>query len=217
VYLLIRPAGWVWRPAGWRDLIQTICASGRWGARRREQWKKYQGRLDPKRLVFIDETWAKTNMTPIRGEAPRGEKLIAPFGRWRTLTFLAALCRDRIDAPCVLDAGLPRDREQTADIVAPGASDTWPALTSERWIEPSQTVQVARSITRRHFRLEALGPVGVDRHALDQAAISSAASRPNAPVSAASPTASPGERPKARWRPDHKSSVALARAASMAR
>ena len=29
---------------------------------RREQWKKYQGRLDPKRLVFIDETWAKTNM-----------------------------------------------------------------------------------------------------------------------------------------------------------
>jgi hypothetical protein len=36
-------------------------------ARRRAQWKKYQGRLDPTRLVFIDETWAKTNMTPIRG------------------------------------------------------------------------------------------------------------------------------------------------------
>ena len=32
-------------------------------ARRRAQWKKYQGRLDPARLVFIDETWAKTNMT----------------------------------------------------------------------------------------------------------------------------------------------------------
>jgi transposase len=74
-------------------------------ARRREQWKKYQGRLDPRRLVFIDETWAKTNMTPIRGWAPRGTKLIAhaPFGKWRTLTFLAALRHDRIDAPCVLD------------------------------------------------------------------------------------------------------------------
>jgi|TARA_B100000378_G_scaffold278699_1_gene282994 transposase len=74
-------------------------------ARRREQWKKYQGRLDPRRLVFIDETWAKTNMTPIRGWAPRGQKLIAraPFGHWRTLTFLAALRHDRIDAPCVLD------------------------------------------------------------------------------------------------------------------
>ena len=55
--------------------------------------------------MFIDETWAKTNMTPIRGWAPRGEKLVAraPFGKWRTLTFLAALRHDRIDAPCVLD------------------------------------------------------------------------------------------------------------------
>jgi transposase len=74
-------------------------------ARRRAQWRKYQGRLDPSRLVFIDETWAKTNMTRTHGRAPRGKRLIAkaPHGRWRTLTFLAALRRDRIDAPCVID------------------------------------------------------------------------------------------------------------------
>src|SRR4029079_16059809 len=74
-------------------------------ARRRAQWKKYQGRLDPARLVFIDETWAKTNMARTHGRAPRGERLIAkaPHGRWRTLTFLAALRSDRIDAPCVID------------------------------------------------------------------------------------------------------------------
>lgn len=74
-------------------------------ARRRTQWKKYQGRLDPARLVFIDETWAKTNMTRTHGRAPRGERLIAkaPHGRWRTLTFLAALRHDRIEAPCVID------------------------------------------------------------------------------------------------------------------
>lgn len=74
-------------------------------ARRRAQWKKYQGRLDPRRLVFIDETWAKTNMTPLRGWSKRGSKLVAkaPFGKWKTLTFLAALRHDRIDAPCVLD------------------------------------------------------------------------------------------------------------------
>lgn len=44
-------------------------------------------------------------MTPIRGWAPRGQKLVtrAPFGHWRTLTFLAALRHNRIDAPCVLD------------------------------------------------------------------------------------------------------------------
>ncbi|MGB6504939.1 MAG: IS630 family transposase [Xanthobacteraceae bacterium] len=74
-------------------------------ARRRAQWRKYQGRLDPSRLVFIDETWAKTNMTRSHGRAPRGQRLVAkaPHGRWRTLTFLAALRRDRIEAPCVID------------------------------------------------------------------------------------------------------------------
>jgi transposase len=74
-------------------------------ARFRERWKKYQGRLDPGRLVFIDETWAKTNMAPLRGWARRGRRLRAkaPFGRWKTMTFLAALRCDRIDAPCVFD------------------------------------------------------------------------------------------------------------------
>ena len=74
-------------------------------ARRRAQWKKYQGRLDPRRLVFIDETWAKTNMTRRHGRCRCGTRLVArvPHGRWRTLTFLAALRCDRIDAPCVID------------------------------------------------------------------------------------------------------------------
>jgi transposase len=74
-------------------------------ARRREQWKKYQDRLDAKRLVFIDETWAKTNMTRRHGRCARGTRLIAkvPQARWRTLTFLAALRCDRITAPCVID------------------------------------------------------------------------------------------------------------------
>jgi transposase len=73
--------------------------------RRQAQWKKYQSRLDPTRLVFIDETWAKTNMTRTHGRSRRGARLVAhaPQGRWRTLTFLAALRCDRIDAPCVID------------------------------------------------------------------------------------------------------------------
>ena len=74
-------------------------------ARRRARWKRHQHKLDPSRLVFIDETWAKTNMTRTHGRSLRGERLIAkvPHGRWRTLTFLAALRADRIDAPCVID------------------------------------------------------------------------------------------------------------------
>ena len=55
--------------------------------------------------MFVDETWAKTNMTRTHGRAPRGQRLVArvPHGRWSTLTFLAALRSDRIAAPCVVD------------------------------------------------------------------------------------------------------------------
>jgi transposase len=61
--------------------------------------------LDPARLVFIDETWAKTNMAPSHGRCRKGRRLFAkvPHGRWQTMTFLAALRCDRIDAPCVFD------------------------------------------------------------------------------------------------------------------
>jgi len=74
-------------------------------ARRRAQWIKYQHHIDPSRLVFIDETWTKTNMAPLRGWAPTGSRLIAkvPHGHWQTLTFLAALRHDRIDAPWLLE------------------------------------------------------------------------------------------------------------------
>jgi putative transposase len=63
-------------------------------------------------LVFIDETWTKTNMTRLRGWAPKGERLVdkVPHGRWKTATFLAALRHDRIDAPCLFDGPINGER-----------------------------------------------------------------------------------------------------------
>lgn len=51
-------------------------------------------------------------MAPLRGWAPRGERLKAkaPYGHWNTMTFLAALRHDRIDAPWLLDAPINGDR-----------------------------------------------------------------------------------------------------------
>jgi transposase len=74
-------------------------------ARKRARWKAHQGRIAPQRLVFIDETWVKTNMAPLRGWGPKGRRLkaYAPFGHWKTQTFIAALRYDRIDAPWVID------------------------------------------------------------------------------------------------------------------
>ncbi len=40
-------------------------------ARRRQRWRSWQANLDPRRLVFIDETWIKTNMAPLRGWGPK--------------------------------------------------------------------------------------------------------------------------------------------------
>jgi transposase len=63
-------------------------------------------------LVFIDETWAKTNLTRRHGWAPRGHRLLAkvPHGQWETTTFLAALRHDRIDAPCLFDGPINGER-----------------------------------------------------------------------------------------------------------
>jgi transposase len=61
--------------------------------------------LDPDRLVFIDETWASTNMARTRGRALRGERLRAaiPHGHWKTTTFVAGLRNAGMVAPMVLD------------------------------------------------------------------------------------------------------------------
>jgi transposase len=74
-------------------------------ARRRAQWIRYRAKIEPERLVFIDETWTRTNMAPLRGWAPVGMRLPArvPHGHWDTATFIAALRHDRIEAPWLLE------------------------------------------------------------------------------------------------------------------
>ena len=81
-------------------------------ARRRAQWVLYQNRIDPERLVFIDETWTKTNMAPLYGWAPLGQRIKAkvPHGHWQTMTFLAALRHDGVTAPWLIDGPINGER-----------------------------------------------------------------------------------------------------------
>jgi len=74
----------------------------------RAAWRERQPTMNPAQLVFIDETWATTNMARRYGRAPRGQRLVAsvPHGHWHTSTFLAALRHDGITAPCVLDGAI---------------------------------------------------------------------------------------------------------------
>lgn len=67
-------------------------------------------RLEPHRLVFIDETSTTTKMTRTRGRAPRGERLraAAPFGHWATQTFIAGLRCWGLTAPWIIDGPINR-------------------------------------------------------------------------------------------------------------
>lgn len=67
-------------------------------------------REEPHRLVFLDETATTTKLTRLRGRAPRGERLKAraPFGHWKTQTFIAGLRCDRLVAPWVIDQPMNR-------------------------------------------------------------------------------------------------------------
>src|ERR1700693_2576649 len=79
----------------------------------REEWtevRQPQMRLEPHRLIFLDETGTTTKMTRPRGRCRKGERLRskAPFGHWKTQTFIAGLRCDALTAPFVIDA--PMDR-----------------------------------------------------------------------------------------------------------
>lgn len=95
---------------------------------RRAAWRVQQTGLDPERLVFLDETWAKTNMTRPRGRSRRGTRLIAsvPYGHWKTTTFVAALRTKGLTAPLVIDGPINGEvflayvQQQLAPTLQPG-------------------------------------------------------------------------------------------------
>ena len=64
--------------------------------------------LDSERVVFLDETGAKTNMSRSHGYAPKGQRLVAavPHGHWNTTTIIGALRSDGFIAPLVIDGSL---------------------------------------------------------------------------------------------------------------
>ena len=89
----------------------------------RRALRKQQQTLDPKKLVFIDETAATTKMTRLYGRAPQGERLVdkVPHGHWKTSTFICGLRYNRVTAPFVLDGPMdgPHFLAYVEQILAP--------------------------------------------------------------------------------------------------
>ena len=92
-------------------------------AQARNEWHASQGKLNPERLVFIDETGAATDMTRRYGRCPRGQRLVSgvPWGHWKTTTFVAALRVGQIAAPCVFNGPMdgPSFRAYVEQFVVP--------------------------------------------------------------------------------------------------
>ena len=77
----------------------------------RESWQESQPWMDPKKLLFVDETWASTNMARRYGRAPEGQRLVEPIphGHWKITTFVGALRHDGLVAPMTCDGAINGD------------------------------------------------------------------------------------------------------------
>jgi transposase len=111
----------------------------------REQWLRELPLLDPQKLVFIDESGAKTNMTRLRGRARHGARLFAfaPHGHWCTTTMISAI----------------RLSGETAAMEVEGASDGLVFREYVRsvlvpWLHPGDVVVMDN--LRTHYDAEAL-------------------------------------------------------------
>lgn len=80
-------------------------ARAEWTAKRQKRMAE-----EPGRLVFVDETWTKTNMARQRGRSMRGERLkaLVPFGHWNPQTFIAGLRCHGLTAPWVINGPVNR-------------------------------------------------------------------------------------------------------------
>ncbi len=77
--------------------------------KKRRRFRRAVGQIEPKKLVFVDETGLTTAMTPAYARAPRGQRVVdSTPASWEAFTVIAALGRDGVRAP----------------LVFPGATDT---------------------------------------------------------------------------------------------
>ena len=78
---------------------------------KRLEWFDGQIDLEPKRLVFIDETWTATNMARSHGRCAKGKRLRMgyPHGHRKTTTLVAGLRMTGMVAPMVIDGPINGD------------------------------------------------------------------------------------------------------------
>jgi transposase len=140
-------------------------------AERRDRWRAAMPGLDPERLVFVDETWAATNMTRARGRCPSGKRLVmpVPHGHRKTTTFVAALRADGLVAPTVVDGAIDGElfeayvRQQLVPTLTAGDVVVMDNLSSHKRAGVREAIEAAGG------RLLYLPPYSPDLNPIEQA------------------------------------------------
>jgi len=140
-------------------------------ARRRRWWLRWQLGVDPSRLVFIDETALRTDMTRLRGRAPKGERLpgAVPCSRWRTSTLVAALGTTGVQCSMVMEGAMNAEafalfvKQVLVPTLTPGQIVVLDNLASHKGRN------VKRMIRQAGCRLVFLPPYGYDLNPIELA------------------------------------------------
>ena len=140
-------------------------------ARLRQRWRRLQPLLARRRLIFLDETGATTNMVRRYGRAPRGQRVAgsAPYGHWKTTTFVAGMSAKGFLAPLVIDGPMNRAiftayvRQMLAPELHPGDVLLLDNLSSHKSLEVRQAVEATGA------RLLFLPPYSPDLNPIEMA------------------------------------------------
>jgi transposase len=121
--------------------------------------------------VFVDETWATTNMARRYGRSDKGERVVAavPYGHWKTSTFLAALRHHAITAPCVIDGAVNGHsfRAWTEQVLAPTLAPGDVVIMDN--LSSHKVAGVRCAIEARGASLRYLPPYSPDLNPIEQA------------------------------------------------
>ena len=140
-------------------------------ALKRTAWRFWQAHLDPRKLVFLDETGASTKMTRTHGRGACGARVVdrVPHGHWKTTTFLGALRAEGMTAPLVVDGPMNGEvflayvQQCLAPTLRPGDTVIMDNLSSHK------RAGVREAIERAGARLEYLPPYSPDLNPIELA------------------------------------------------
>ncbi len=127
--------------------------------------------MNPAKLVFIDETWATTNMARRYARGRRGARVVAavPHGRWRTSTFIAGLRQNGLTAPGLFDGAI--NGELFVAYVEQGPAPTLSAgdIVIMDNLGSHKVAGVREAIETRGAELRFLPPYSPDLNPIEQA------------------------------------------------